>query len=361
MSVLTEVQRRRRARPWKKRLLVGLFLLASIGVGAGAAASYLYDRSQQDRIARGVSVQGIDIGGLSVTEARAILRRRLLPPVERKLILRHGHRRFRLTPAAIGFRLDIRGAVETALEASRRGGFLHRVYRELRGRSLNLSIEPGVRYSPRLLAAFVRRVGRALATPPVAARFVPSLLRPRIVAARNGTAVRRSALAQEIAARLRDPDLPRSVAVPTHAIAAKPTTRALARKYDSYISVSRGERRLRLFKRLRLVKTYVIAVGRIGLETPAGMYRVEDKQINPSWHVPKSPWAGSLAGEVIPPGPDDPLKARWLGFYDGAGIHGTDNLSSLGSAASHGCIRMAIPDVVQLYDAVPLHTPIYVR
>ena len=71
-------------------------------------------------------------------------------------------------------------------------------------------------------------------------------------------------------------------------------------------------------------------------------------------------WAGDLAGRVIPPGPDDPIKSRWLGFYNGAGIHGTDEISSLGTAASHGCIRMSIPDVEQLYPQVPLHTPIYV-
>ena len=73
-----------------------------------------------------------------------------------------------------------------------------------------------------------------------------------------------------------------------------------------------------------------------------------------------SSWAGALAGRIIPPGPEDPIKSRWLGFYNGAGIHGTDAIWSLGTAASHGCIRMAIPDVEQLYDLVPLHTPIYV-
>ena len=82
--------------------------------------------------------------------------------------------------------------------------------------------------------------------------------------------------------------------------------------------------------------------------------------MDPSWHVPNSAWAGSLAGQVIPPGPADPLKARWIGIFDGAGIHGTDELSSLGSAASHGCVRMAIPDVIDLYDRVQVGDPIYI-
>jgi lipoprotein-anchoring transpeptidase ErfK/SrfK len=138
------------------------------------------------------------------------------------------------------------------------------------------------------------------------------------------------------------------------------TTAGLAKKYPTFITVDREAFRLTFWKNLKPFRRYTIAVGRAGLETPAGLYKIDDKQVNPSWHVPMSPWAGSLAGQVIPPGPDDPIKARWMGFWNGAGIHGTDELSSLGTAASHGCIRMAIPDVEQLYDLVPLGTPIYV-
>ena len=68
----------------------------------------------------------------------------------------------------------------------------------------------------------------------------------------------------------------------------------------------------------------------------------------------------TLAGQTVPPGPADPIKARWMGIFNGAGIHGTEELGSLGSAASHGCIRMAIPDVVQLYDQTPVGAPVYI-
>ena len=50
-----------------------------------------------------------------------------------------------------------------------------------------------------------------------------------------------------------------------------------------------------------------------------------------------------------------------MGIFDGAGIHGTDETYSLGSAASHGCMRMAIPDVIELYDQVPVGAPIYIE
>ena len=82
-----------------------------------------------------------------------------------------------------------------------------------------------------------------------------------------------------------------------------------------------------------------------GLETPAGLHDVEWKEENPPWLVPNKAWAGSLAGKTIPPGPQDPLKARFMSFEGGAGIHGIDpsEYSSIGHDASHGCVRMRIP------------------
>jgi lipoprotein-anchoring transpeptidase ErfK/SrfK len=134
----------------------------------------------------------------------------------------------------------------------------------------------------------------------------------------------------------------------------------LARRYAAYITVDRAHFQLHLYQHLKLTRTYAIAVGQLGLETPAGLYHIQNKAVNPAWSVPHSAWAGSLAGSVIPPGPDDPLKARWLGIFDGAGIHGTDETWSLGHAASHGCIRMSVADVIELYDRVPVGTPIYI-
>jgi lipoprotein-anchoring transpeptidase ErfK/SrfK len=176
----------------------------------------------------------------------------------------------------------------------------------------------------------------------------------------DGLAVQRRFLRYRIKRELRDPDSLHVVLVPTRRLRPHVSSARLAVKYPAFITIDRAHFRLRFWKDLKLYKTYTIAVGRQGLETPAGQYEINDRQVNPSWHVPNSSWAGALAGRVIPPGPDDPIKARWLGFYNGAGIHGTEELWSLGTAASHGCIRMSIPDVEELYELVPLHTPVYV-
>jgi lipoprotein-anchoring transpeptidase ErfK/SrfK len=173
--------------------------------------------------------------------------------------------------------------------------------------------------------------------------------------------VQKAALAEAVAANLAQPTSDRRVPVPTTTTRPKVSTRELAKKYPTIIAINRGGFSLTLYKRLKKVKTYTIAVGQQGLETPAGEYPVVDKQINPSWHVPNSAWAGELAGRVIPPGPADPLKARWIGITGGAGIHGTDQIGSLGSAASHGCIRMAIPDVIELFDKTPYGSKIFIH
>jgi lipoprotein-anchoring transpeptidase ErfK/SrfK len=126
--------------------------------------------------------------------------------------------------------------------------------------------------------------------------------------------------------------------------------------------VNRGAFKLTLYKHLKPVKTYGIAVGQVGLETPAGLYNIQNKAVDPAWTMPDSDWvAPGDRGKIVPGGtPENPLKARWMGIYDGAGIHGTDAAGSIGTAASHGCIRMRIPEVIELYEQVPVGAPVYI-
>jgi lipoprotein-anchoring transpeptidase ErfK/SrfK len=152
------------------------------------------------------------------------------------------------------------------------------------------------------------------------------------------------------------------VEVSTRKTKPEVTQEELAAQYPAVITINRPSFELRLWKNLQLQKTYKVAIGAIGLDTPAGLYHVQNKAVNPAWTMPHSSWvAEEDQGKVIPGGvPENPLKARWLGIFDGAGIHGTDATYSLGTAASHGCVRMAIPDVIELYDQVPVGAPIYI-
>ena len=118
---------------------------------------------------------------------------------------------------------------------------------------------------------------------------------------------------------------------------------------------------MRVFDRGELTKSYTVAVGAPEFPTPPGEYTVQSKQVNPAWSVPQSAWAGDLAGKVIPGGAaGNPLVARWIGFNGSVGFHGTATISSLGGAASHGCVRMNPRDVIDLYERVEVGTPVLV-
>jgi lipoprotein-anchoring transpeptidase ErfK/SrfK len=109
--------------------------------------------------------------------------------------------------------------------------------------------------------------------------------------------------------------------------------------------------RVRLIRNGKVVASYTIARGQPAYPTPTGDYEINDKQVDPTWTPPDSPWAAELSS--IPPGPGNPLGTRWIGTTaPGIGFHGTYADYSVGTAASHGCMRMHMPDVEALYDQV---------
>src|SRR5438552_507722 len=115
--------------------------------------------------------------------------------------------------------------------------------------------------------------------------------------------------------------------------------------------------KLRLFRALRLVRTYPVAVGRVGYATPPGLRHVLSKQRNPSWTAPNAPWAYPYQGQTFPPGdPRNPLREWFIALGDGIGIHGTSEEWSVGTSASHGCLRMHASDIDNLAPLVPIGT-----
>jgi L,D-transpeptidase catalytic domain/Putative peptidoglycan binding domain len=339
-----------------------LLAVGGAALSAGGAYAYWWDSTRADLIAKGVRIAGIDVGGLRAPRAEELLNAHFRARLRKPVLLLYRDHRFIVRPTRAGVRYDVARMVDAAVGASRDGGLADRLVRNLRGREVRASIPLEGALPARHVTMVVTRVARLIDRPAHDARVVPDALATglTVVKSKPGLAVKRPMLERALTNALISLDGSRTLAVPTRAVHPHVWTSTLDRRYHTYILVSRETFTLRLYKHLKLFKTYRIAVGRAGLETPAGEYTINDKQINPWWHVPKSAWAGSLAGRVIPPGPDDPLKSRWLGFYNGAGIHGTDASWSIGTAASHGCIRMLIPDVEDLYDRVPLNTPIYV-
>jgi lipoprotein-anchoring transpeptidase ErfK/SrfK len=327
-----------------------------------AVAAYGYDTSRDDLIAEGVTVAGVDVGGMRADAAATKLRAQLGPALERPVRVAAAGHRFKLTARRSHLAADVDGMVDEAVEASRAGGLPARVWRGITGRRVDRELEARVTYSGVAVKRFVRRVKRAVNRAPRDADVSFHTASLPAIPSRTGLRLDARRLRASVRGALDSIGGGRSVRGRVRVVQAKVTTADLADKYPRVVTVDRANFQLRLFKNLKLAKTYKIAVGQIGLETPAGVYNVQTKAINPAWHVPKRDWAGDLAGKVIPGGvPENPLKSRWLGIYDGAGIHGTADVGSLGTAASHGCIRMAVPDVEELYDEVPVQAPVYIQ
>src|SRR5215216_1946014 len=337
-------------------IFVAVLLLVLIG---GAVAAFAYDSARDDLIAKGVTIAGVDVGEMTTAEAQRVVRRELQEPLERPVVVRRGQTRFTLSAQDAGVKADVGGMVDEALEASRDGSVFSRVARDLTGGEEDAQVPPRVSYSSSAVRDLVTRVRSKLNRPARDAEVdFPSLEK---VKERKGRRVRAAVLEQRIAQALTVPGVERTVRAPVRILKPKVTQAELADKYPVLLIADRYDFKLRLYKNLSLKKEYTVAVGAVGFDTPEGMYHIQNKAVDPAWSVPHSDWAGSLAGTVVPGGsPDNPLKARWLGIFDGAGIHGTDETYSLGHAASHGCIRMAIPDVIELYDQVPVGTPIYI-
>jgi lipoprotein-anchoring transpeptidase ErfK/SrfK len=339
-------------------ILTGVLIVALL---AGAGGVYAFDRGQDGRIAPGISVNGVDVGGLDAAAARTKLRSALLRPLNRPVHVRYGGRSFTLTPHQAAIGVDVDGSVHRALARSRQGSMFSRAWREVRGTRIPADLDAKVSWSRPAVNRLVAQVRTALEHPAVDASLDLSAGQVNPRPSREGLAIRTARLRRDVEGELLDPGARHAVRVRAQRVAPKVTTAQLAQRYPAVIIVNRSAFRLTLYKNLKVAKTYGIAVGQAGLETPAGLYHIQDKQVDPAWHVPNSAWAGKLAGKVIPGGtPQNPLKARWMGIFDGAGIHGTSEDASIGSAASHGCIRMHIPDVIELYPQVPVGAPVYI-
>jgi lipoprotein-anchoring transpeptidase ErfK/SrfK len=325
-------------------------------------ATYVYDHSRRDVIASGVKVAGVDVGGLHSAAARTKVQSELVAPLGRPVTIRAGDHTWHLTAREAGLAVDTNALVAQALQASRSGSIISRTFRGLSGGKVNKDIPLEVSYSHAAVRRLTARVRAGIDRPAENASVRPTAGGLSMVPARSGVGVNNTALATQVERALSDASAPRSISVPRRVVRPQVTTSQLASKYPAYIIIDRSGFTLRFYQRLKLDHSYPIAVGMQGLETPAGMYSIQWKQVDPPWYVPNSAWAGSLAGKTIPPGPQDPLKARFMSFDGGAGIHGIDpsEYSTIGHTASHGCVRMTIPDVIDLYGKAPVGTPVFI-
>jgi len=314
-------------------VLRGLFVsaLAAGAFGAAVPAAGI----PLPLIAEGVTVGGVAVGGLTSEGARVKISERYGAPVS----FYHQNRSWKVSPTQLGADTAVEDAVVAAL-AARRGE--------------RLDIDVGV--DRRAIRAYVARLDKRYRIAPVNSELVGLRnLGPAFTEAKEGRRVDRPRLVGQIVRALKSSF--RSVKLPIPFVPVEPEL--TPGDYGPIIVIRRASNRLYLYQGPTLRQSFGVATGSRKYPTPLGDWEIVTMQRDPWWIPPDSDWADDA--KPISPGPGNPLGTRWMGLNATAvGIHGTPDAASIGYSASHGCIRMRIPDAETLFNQVDVGTPVYV-
>jgi lipoprotein-anchoring transpeptidase ErfK/SrfK len=322
------------SRPVRRHVL-SLTLAAALA-GAAAASAVAADSPPEEpppTIAEGVTVAGVAVGGLTQTEAVAKVKAWFARPVR----FRFHDRRWQVVPARVGARVDAAAAVSRALVAKP-----------------GATVPLPVTFARSVLRSYVARLAERYHRKPKDSRLRLRHLRPFISKAVWGRRVRRApmrtAIRTTLVAHERGP-----IRLRVRGIEPK----LKRNSFGAIVVIRRGSHRLYLYRNMHFKRRFGVAVGQPRYPTPLGRFTIVTKQRNPWWYPPNSDWAAGA--QPIPPGPGNPLGTRWMGLSaPGVGIHGTPDAASIGYSASHGCIRMRIPDAERLYRRVEVGTTVFI-
>ena len=314
-----------------KRLLAVMFVaVVSLGVAAPDAAR------KPVVIAPGVTIGGVPVGGKMSEAART----RVEAAFGRPLRMQFRDKRWRISPRYLGASAGIDGAVSRALLAPPRTQVRLRVS----------STQPRIR-------RYVNRLDRLFSYEPVDTQVVGVTGgRPQFTEAKTGLIVEKAGMAKAITRALASTNRRRPVELIVSTVEPKVTPA----NYGPVVIIHRGANGLSLFDGPTLVRRFGVATGSPQYPTPLGTYSIATKQMNPWWiPPPDSEWAKD--SKPIPPGPGNPLGTRWMGLTAPlVGIHGTPDAASIGYSASHGCIRMRVPEAEWLFEQVNVGTPVMI-
>ena len=285
------------------------------------------------RIAAGVTVGGVAVGGMTPADAYTAVRNAF----ERPLVLLVGKRRFQAAPESLG-------AVAYALKA------INRAATAAPGTALRLDVT----VTRRKVVTYVARLADRLDRPVVDSQLSLRNLKPWLSPSRTGLSLR-----QRPAVRLIVGALQANRRAPIRLRQTVLAPKVTREKFGPVIVIWRTSNHLYLYRGMRFWRVFAVATGQNTYPTPLGRFQIVVKWRNPWWYPPSSPWAAGQ--KPIPPGPNNPLGTRWMGLSaPGVGIHGTPNDSSIGYSVSHGCIRMHIPDAEWLFVRARIGTPVYI-
>lgn len=346
--------RRRFGRGWVLALVTAA-TVALVGVGSSYAA-YRYDRAASVRILPGVTVAGVDVGDMTRAEALSAVAAVARVSLDGDLKVTAGDRSWVVTPSALGTRARIRVAVSKAFRVAGSIPLVSRVYHRIAGKPVGTRIGLGYGFDPKAVTAFVEQAASEIGRPAIDAGLT---LQEGALVSRHAQAGQ--ALDAEAATKRLLGALERhagKATLPILRLEPQVTDASLG----ATIVVDLSDNTLELYDGFQVIRSYRVATAADGYVTPAGTWQVINKAENPTWTNPAPDTWGKDLPLSIPPGPGNPLGTRALYLNaPGIRIHGTYATDSIGTYASHGCIRMTITDSEALYPLVPIGTPVLVK
>jgi lipoprotein-anchoring transpeptidase ErfK/SrfK len=286
-------------------------------------------------IVAGVTVGKLLVGGLTADEAAALVEKRF---GWKLTLIVSPTRKIKVEPADLGAEPDLDKAIGIATRVLRPG----------------FQVPLSVNVDRARVGRMLEKLGRELNRPAVDSRIMLRNFRPFATRDVPGRRLKEQSALLAIVRALKTHDR-KPLRLPFETVAPA-TTAADAGKV---IVIRRESKLLSYFEGIKLVRQFRVATGQSSYPTPLGRYEVINRQRNPWWYPPDSEWAKDA--EPIPPGPGNPLGTRWMGISAPlVGIHGTPDAASIGYSASHGCVRMLIPQVEWLFERVEIGTPVYI-
>jgi lipoprotein-anchoring transpeptidase ErfK/SrfK len=344
-----------------RRVALVLVATALIMVSASLAWATANDYKSRGFVPTGVSVVGKDLSGMTEAEARAAVEGAVASPLLRPLTVTAADKTFVFDPKGI-VTVDVEGMLAQAYAPRRNATLIARVQHDLAGAPLPAQIEAKYTVDQTAIASWLAGVQSQVDTKPVNAerqiKKYKLVVKPSVVGLKTDVVGAQAAIVQALSADTALSDsASRSTSIPVTAIKPK----IVETSFKKTLVVSLSQRKVRLYDGAKLQKTYSIAIGQPAYPTPTGDWKIINKRMNPTWTNPGSGWAATMPA-YIAPGYSNPLGTRALDL-DASGIrfHGSSNDGSIGTAASHGCMRMHMSDVEELYPLVPVGTPVYIR
>lgn len=331
-------------------------LVGALVLGSGAAyGAYRYDRSHAGTILPGVTIDGVDVGDMTRAEAITALREATEDDLSQEIEVRARGRSWHVTPAELGTRADIEEKVDRALGVGESMSWHERALARIFDRPVDESFRIRFGRDGEMIRRFLGIVEEATYVSPSDAA----------IGIEDGELVmRRPKMGRELdlkQARTRLRAAMREsrpvVTLPVSKVEPKVTPETLGMS----IVVRISENQLYVYDGLELIKRYDVATGTGGYPTPQGTWNIWDKRESPTWVNPAPDGWGAGLPAVIGPGPGNPLGTHAL-YLDAPGIriHGTYAEDSIGTYASHGCIRMRIEESKELFGMIPIGTKVHV-